>query len=84
MSRGTPLRLRPWRAVGLERRESSSADSTARSRARSPAEAAATTTGAALLARYRECGPFFTDEKLARVEKLNRFDGPAEDTWARS
>ena len=41
-----------------------------------------TITGAELLARYREHGPFFTEEQLARVEELKRNDRPPEDKWA--
>jgi len=41
-----------------------------------------TTTGADLLARYRETGPFFMEAELARVEGLKRDDRPPEDKWA--
>ena len=41
-----------------------------------------TITGAEVLARYREHGPFFTEEQLARVEELKRDDRPPEDKWA--
>lgn len=37
------------------------------------------TTGAALLARYREHGSFFTDEELAAVEGVKREDRQPKD-----
>jgi hypothetical protein len=47
-------------------------------RARWPEES---TTGAALLARYREHGPFFSEDDLAGVEALKRADRQPEDNW---
>lgn len=41
-----------------------------------------TITGAELLARYREHGPFLTEEGLERIEDLKRSDRPPEDKWA--
>lgn len=40
------------------------------------------TTGAALLARYRQHGPFFTEDELARVEELQQGDRSPDDKWA--
>lgn len=49
-------------------------------RARWPEE---TLTGAELLARYREHGPFFSEEGVERIERLKAEDRPAEDKWRR-
>ena len=40
-----------------------------------------TLTGAELLARYRENGPFFTEEELERIEQEKGEDRPPEDKW---
>lgn len=40
-----------------------------------------TVTGAELLERYREHGPFFTEEGLERIERLKADDRPPEDKW---
>ncbi len=41
----------------------------------------ATLTGAELLERYREHGPFFSDEALDRIERVKAEDRPPEDKW---
>jgi predicted CopG family antitoxin len=43
-----------------------------------------TLTGAQLLRRYREHGPFFDAEELARIERAKSKDRPPEDKWSRA
>ncbi len=43
-----------------------------------------TVTGAKLLRRYRERGPFFHDEELDRIERLKSEDRPPEAKWTRA
>lgn len=40
-----------------------------------------TVTGAQLLRRYRERGPFFLEEELERIERLKQEDRPPEAKW---
>lgn len=42
----------------------------------------ATLTGAELLDRYREKGPFFTEEELERIERGKSEDRPPKDKWS--
>lgn len=49
-------------------------------RARWPEESL---TGAQLLERYRDHGPFFSEEGLDRMERLKAEDRPPEDKWPR-
>lgn len=39
-------------------------------------------TGAELARRYREQGPFFTDEEIERIERIKQLDRPPADKWA--
>lgn len=43
-----------------------------------------TITGAQLLRRYREHGPFFREEDLERIERLKNEDRPPEAKWTRA
>ena len=42
-----------------------------------------TLTGAELLRRCCEHGPFFLEAELERIERLKREDRPPEDKWTR-
>ena len=39
-------------------------------------------TGSELVRRYREQGPFFTDEELERIERVKEVDSLPDDKWA--
>lgn len=73
------LRLEAYEKLKRARRYRDESFSEVVLRARWPEE---TTTGAALFARYRTRGPFFTEAELTAVEKLKRADAPSEDKWA--
>jgi len=73
------LRLEAYEKLRRARRYRGESFSEVVLRATWPVE---TITGAELLARYREHGPFFTEEQLAQVEELKRNDRPPEDKWA--
>ena len=38
-------------------------------------------TGAELLARYRDVGPFFSESELDAIEEVLRLDAPPVDKW---
>lgn len=73
------LRLEAYEKLKRARRYRDESFSEVVLRARWPEES---TTGGALLARYRAHGPFFTEDELSRVEDLKRTDAPPEDKWA--
>ncbi len=50
-------------------------------RARWPEEGV---TGGELVRRYREHGPYFSEEGLERIERLKREDRPPESKWRAS
>ncbi len=41
-----------------------------------------TISGAELLQRIREHGPYLTDEQLVSIEEADRSDRPPDDKWA--
>lgn len=78
-TRTISLRLEAYEKLKRARRYRDESFSEVVLRARWPEES---TTGAALLARYREHGPFFSEEELARVERLKQEDRQPEDKWS--
>lgn len=72
------LRLEAYEKLRRARRYGGESFSEVVLRARWPEES---TTGAALLARYREHGAYFTEDDLARLEDLKRQDREPEDKW---
>jgi predicted CopG family antitoxin len=73
------LRLEAYEKLKRARRFRGESFSQVVLRGRWPEE---TITASELLARYREQGPFFSEEGLDRIEELKRSDRPPEDKWA--
>lgn len=73
------LRIEAYEKLRRARRYKGESFSEVVLRARWPEE---TISGAELLERYREHGPFFGEEGLDRIERLKREDRPPEDKWA--
>ncbi|MCP4659680.1 MAG: hypothetical protein GY856_30120 [bacterium] len=73
------LKLEAYDKLRSARRYPSESFSEVVFRARWPDE---TVTGGELLRRYRESGPFFTDEELDRIEQMKADNLPPEDKWS--
>ncbi len=75
------LKVEAWERLKLARRYPGESFSEVVMRAHWPGE---TLTGAELLSRLQNEGPFLTEEELSLVEELRVADAPPEDKWRES
>ncbi len=74
------LRVEAYEKLRQARRYAGESFSEVVLRAKWPDE---TITGAQLLERVREHGPFFTEEGLNQIERMKAEDQPPKDKWRR-